>query len=808
MKNYKKKLLFILMVCLICQSFIIGFNQQKYSENINSNPKGSDDDYESNDSYDQATPIQNVTQYESFILLDVDWFVLSLEAGCNITIIIQTDSDLADMEISFYESDGFTLVADALIGGNGILWIIAASNLTQTGNYYISLLPLGDPFAYNIYIMSGYDDRFEENDVIAEAFEITENFEEYLLWCFDDDWFKIYLEEGWGIDIELTYLITDSFELNLIGTDGTTILNASDEQIYENSGGISKIVSYNESVINETGYYYIKISSDVPTVYFFNNDIHVVKPFEEMSTFLFSIQNYNQNEIRIYWRHLENVEFYYIFREESLIMAVDGLTPYATTQYTNFEETIEENGTYYYVVIGNNGTHNSSISNCVNISIISFEEMNITLYLYQNGQEITLDWMYLGNMEIYIFRETSLITTAEGLTPIASTEYSHYDDILTENDTYYYVIMGNNGTHNSSISNCVNVTFILYPFNEIVPELEPIIPSNDEDGSIHLDWAQISNTSHYYIFRETSPISSITDLTPIVTRTYPSYTDQINANGTYYYVIVANNGTTNSSISNCENVTCSIIPFYEQEPYILRIYLHWSLDGGICLEWTPINKAIKYYIYRDTEPISDIEGLNPIATAYDYVFVDQVNDNGTYYYVIVASNGITDSRPSSCKYINISVPYFVVFSENAPFLFEIDPNPSSTGMITLEWEKVEGAMNYYIYRETSPITTITGLTPIASSYHPYNQSWHERQYFSENISERGTYYYVVVAYNGEDYSSISNCESVAYPEREKIKVPGFDILTFILVFSSTVSIIIVSIRNKRNSKKISYLNTS
>ena len=101
------------------------------------------------------------------------------------------------------------------------------------------------------------------------------------------------------------------------------------------------------------------------------------------------------------------------------------------------------------------------------------------------------------------------------------------------------------------------------------------------------------------------------------------------------------------------------------------------------------------------------------------------------------------------------------------------------------------------------------LASLSSSFDQNNQIWHETQYFTDNITENGTYYYVVVAYHGEIYSSISNCESVeVIPEREKIKISGFNILTFGLVISGTASIIIVSIRKRRNSRNNSYVNIS
>ena len=75
---------------------------------------------------------------------------------------------------------------------------------------------------------------------------------------------------------------------------------------------------------------------------------------------------------------------------------------------------------------------------------------------------------------------------------------------------------------------------------------------------------------------------------------------------------------------------------------------------------------------------------------------------------------------------------------DAPTLQEISPNPSSTGIITLNWNDVVNAKQYYVYRSTTPIGSVEGHVPVAtvmvSTY--------------EDLSlPNGTYYYVVVASN-------------------------------------------------------------
>ncbi len=90
------------------------------------------------------------------------------------------------------------------------------------------------------------------------------------------------------------------------------------------------------------------------------------------------------------------------------------------------------------------------------------------------------------------------------------------------------------------------------------PFLNPISPRTDSDGIINLNWSDVTNAIIYYVYRNTSFITSVVGLTPIDTVTTSNYTGRISINGTYYYAIVAGNALGNSSISNCENVTVAI----------------------------------------------------------------------------------------------------------------------------------------------------------------------------------------------------------------------------------------------------------
>lgn len=94
--------------------------------------------------------------------------------------------------------------------------------------------------------------------------------------------------------------------------------------------------------------------------------------------------------------------------------------------------------------------------------------------------------------------------------------------------------------------------------------LEPIVPNPSTTGNVTLDWNAVHFASKYYIYRDTSSISSLDGLSPIGVSNSPSYQDNFVTNDEYYYVVVAATPYINSSISNEEAVVVNgpYIPEY------------------------------------------------------------------------------------------------------------------------------------------------------------------------------------------------------------------------------------------------------
>ena len=198
-------------------------------------------------------------------------------------------------------------------------------------------------------------------------------------------------------------------------------------------------------------------------------------------------------------------------------------------------------------------------------------------------------------------------------------------------------------------------------------------------------------------------------------------------------------------------------------------------NATVHLNWTKVPDAALYYIYRNTSEITSTVGLTPISWTTNNQTDDVLLSNGTYFYAIVAGNDYTNSSISNCENITVNVT-----TPNPPLLSAITPNPSTTGIIDLNWSAVTNATIYYIYRATASISSISGMTPLDTTTNT--------TYQDTSIPADGTYFYVIVAGSPLWNTSISNCHSVTVNTQTSGGIPGFGlclVLLGVLVLSLT-----------------------
>lgn len=156
----------------------------------------------------------------------------------------------------------------------------------------------------------------------------------------------------------------------------------------------------------------------------------------------------------------------------------------------------------------------------------------------------------------------------------------------------------------------------------------------------------------------------------------------------------------------------------------------------------------------------------------------QYNSSTTKNYTLlveaVSGSGVLQY---SVKVIDLTPGYTVPY---APTLEITSTNPSADNKVVLVWISDFYSDNFTLYRSTTCITSLSGLTALASV---------ARSPYTDTLTNAGTYYYVVIATNIYGDSAISNCVKMEFTGG----IAGFDVLLL-----TCVSVIcVLAIKHKR-----------
>ncbi len=147
-----------------------------------------------------------------------------------------------------------------------------------------------------------------------------------------------------------------------------------------------------------------------------------------------------------------------------------------------------------------------------------------------------------------------------------------------------------------------------------------------------------------------------------------------------------------------------------------------TASGQVKLTWKAVENAEQYRLYRATSKNGQYTFLNSVS---DISFVDDTARVGTtYYYYVVAEGPGGESGRSSIVYRTCDLPRPVLELSNS----------ASTGKIKLNWQDIEDAVEYKIYRATSK-----------SGKYSLIKTTQKSSFTDSDTSAGKTYYYKVKA---------------------------------------------------------------
>ena len=334
---------------------------------------------------------------------------------------------------------------------------------------------------------------------------------------------------------------------------------------------------------------------------------------------------------------------------------------------------------------------------------------NSLIDLYINGSQQISDLTYQASEISKIYIRSELTGLRGGL---------HLDNMILENFT-------------TTVS-------------EEYPTGQPVmnsISSPDLDGSYTVSWNSVQYADTYYLFRSGSDFVDVTGLSPIYTGSSLSYdeTDRP-SDSSWYYAVIASNGQVNSTLADTVGVNIE----YPTEKAVMDAFDSPDSDGSYEVNWSSVQYADTYYLFRSDADFTGVAGLSPIYTGSDLGYLETGRPEGEWFYAVIASNGEVNATLSD------TVSVIVAYPGDAPIINDIK-SPNYNGTYEVSWNDDGSATSYRLYCETEDFTSIVGLTPIYEGTDPY---------YNEIEKAPGQYYYAVIGITGGVQTPLSAREFV------------------------------------------------
>ena len=252
------------------------------------------------------------------------------------------------------------------------------------------------------------------------------------------------------------------------------------------------------------------------------------------------------------------------------------------------------------------------------------------------------------------------------------------------------------------------------------------------NSTLALSWNTSARADSYRLFRDTSSSGSFA--TQVYSGTSLSYTDTgLSSGRTYYYKVLADNSGGSSALSS--SVGAPTIPATPSAPVIGTV-----TTSSIYMSWASVTGATSYQVYVSSSPTGTYvtQVYNGSSTGFTLSSLDQ---GRIYYFKVTATNSSGSSSQSSSTQTNtlLSVPTSFTVTKG-----------TSTANVTVSWEYVSGANQYFVERRTlsgsfNALINISGNT------------------YSDTSATAGvTYYYRVRARSADNVYSSYTSESGGY----------------------------------------------
>lgn len=314
-------------------------------------------------------------------------------------------------------------------------------------------------------------------------------------------------------------------------------------------------------------------------------------------------------------------------------------------------------------------------------------------------------------------------------------------DGYTNNEKRYTKTISNIQISGTEVQIPVTMSEIVIPFP--CPPDSFSVAFDSINNAVLLQWDSCDNAAGFVISRSNKNTVTGWALLDSLPRTVFSYIDTtVTPGDTFLYRVFAYNS---SGMVHSDTLSVGIKYFEApQTPQMVHVIVLSQSTNQI--KWHTVKGAGGYIVYR-TSDISTVPEFCGI-TGDTNVYVDNtVTYGNTYYYAVSASNDAGESPQTTLT--AVATPTL----PSAPQT--VFATALSTNSVSVSWNNVTGAAEYYVYYSNIPAGLFTCLDTVSDTLITLN-----------NLSEGTTYYYQVVASNfigASGYSATATVTTATRP---------------------------------------------
>ena len=477
------------------------------------------------------------------------------------------------------------------------------------------------------------------------------------------------------------------------------------------------------------------------------DDVDLAPPSARPANLAAEIGN---NQVVLTWGNVSDAEEYRVYRADSPTGDMAPVT--AVTRRTFIDSGVTNDTTYRYIVRAANSAGEGPDSAEISVTPMAIAPPAPANFIATAGDsQVTLSWnRAVGATEYRVYRadpvNPDLTTIATIIGDTTTPPETTYIDTDVTNDTEYsYTVRGYNELGEGPVSVEISATPTAAPTAPLAPANLIATPGDTE---VSLAWDEVTGADGYRVYRADTANAPLT-LLPIGDINDTNYTDTGLTNGTAYrYTVRAFNSVGESPDSTEVSATPVLTQTAPPAPENLTAT---AADAQITLSWGEVADADEYRIFRAEGTSGTLARIDESTTINTTTYTDTGLTNDTEYrYTVRAVNSIGESPDSSEASATPIAPTAV---PAAPANLTITIGDQS---LTLRWDAVPGATQYYVYRGESAGTRI--LIPETTITNP--------TYTDTGLTNGTEYYYTVRAANsfgGSPHSAEVSATPAAAP---------------------------------------------